>query len=416
VLRAGQARVAARTEEAKVADGQWLPTLGVTAQVLGATANNTTSSYLTTRSVDIPRIGGSSAAASPSFQPYGSTFVGAGIRQELFDFGRIAAERAAGDALVEAQKQEASVALLNVDFAVEEAYFAVFAARGILKASEDAYTRARVHRDLAKAGVGSGLRSPIELTRAEAELARYDIGRIRASGGVSIAQTVLAATVGAPESGIDVVGESPQAADMPSLADAMKQAATRDPRIRQALAQIKAAEERTRAIGADLRPNVSATGSLSGRAGGAPPSGSTTSNLTGDGWLPYVPNVDVGLVLEWPIFDGTVVAKRDASRAAEAVAREDLDVVRQAQAATIERAYTSFNIARQALPGLEQAVTAAHANYDQADARFRAGMGTAVELADADDLRASAEINLALGKFDVARTRAAFGRAIAEGL
>src|SRR6202041_2414147 len=136
------------------------------------------------------------------------------------------------------------------------------------------------------------------------------------------------------------------------------------------------------------------------------------STLTGEGWLPYVPNWDVGLVIEWPIFDGIVLARRNAAKANEQVAREDLDVVRDQEIATIERTYTAFDVARRALPGLEQAVTAAHANYEQADARFRAGLGNAVELADAEDLRASAEINLALGQFDLARTRAAFGRAI----
>ncbi len=129
-----------------------------------------------------------------------------------------------------------------------------------------------------------------------------------------------------------------------------------------------------------------------------------------------MPNYDVGLVLEWPIFDGVVLARRDAARSSEQVAREDLDVVRNHQSAAIERTYESFSVAKRALPGLEQAVTAARANYDQADARFRAGLGTAVELADAEDLRASAEINFALGQFDAAQARAAFGRAIAEGL
>ena len=236
--------------------------------------------------------------------------------------------------------------------------------------------------------------------------------------GASPATYTLAsgAAIGAPEASVDVAGEAPRTADMPSLADAMRLAAIRDPRVRQALAQIKANEERTRAIGAELRPNVSLTGTLSGRAGGAPPSGTTASDLTGDGWLPHVPNWDVGLVVAWPIFDGTVVARREASRAGEAVAREDLSVVREQQVAAIERTYTVFDVAKRALPGLEQAVTAARANYEQADARFRAGLGTAVELADAEDLRTSTEINLALGQFDVARARAAFGRAIAEGL
>ena len=55
------------------------------------------------------------------------------------------------------------------------------------------------------------------------------------------------------------------------------------------------------------------------------------------------------------------------------------------------------------------------ANYAQADARFKAGLGTSVELADAEGLRTEAEIQLVLGEFELARARAAFGRTIAEG-
>ncbi len=418
LVRAGLARINARAEEAKIPSGQWLPRVGFTGEALGATSNNTTASYLASSAVPIPRIGGSSAATTASAKPYASTLVGAGLQQELFDFGRISAERAAADALLEVEKEQTSVVLLDVDFAVEEAFFAVFAAKGVLKASEDAYSRSKVHRDLAKAGVGSGLRSPIELTRAESELARYDIGRIRAKGGVAIAKSVLAASIGDPAGNVDVAGESPRPAEMPSLAEAMRTAANRDPRIRGALARIKAEDERARAIGAELRPNLSLSGSVSGRAGGAAPAtaAGVAAAGTGDGFVPYVPNYDLGLVIEWPIFDGTVTARRDAARSSAEVAREELAVVQNDQVALIERTYTAFQVARSALPGLEEAVTAARANYDQADARFRAGLGTAVELADAEDLRATTEINLALGRFDLAQTRAAFGRAIAEGL
>jgi outer membrane protein TolC len=65
---------------------------------------------------------------------------------------------------------------------------------------------------------------------------------------------------------------------------------------------------------------------------------------------------------------------------------------------------------------LENSVVAARANWQQADARFGAGIGNAVEVADAEAVRSQAEIQLALGQFEVERARAAFGRAIAEGL
>ena len=73
-------------------------------------------------------------------------------------------------------------------------------------------------------------------------------------------------------------------------------------------------------------------------------------------------------------------------------------------------------MAQAAVPGLQEALNAAVANSAQADARFREGLGTSVELADSEALRTDAEIQLAVGRFEVARARAYLGRVIAEGL
>ena len=71
-------------------------------------------------------------------------------------------------------------------------------------------------------------------------------------------------------------------------------------------------------------------------------------------------------------------------------------------------------MAKDALPALERAVEAAHANYDQADARFKAGLGNGVELADAEALRTQAEIQLALGGSSWRARASPSGAAIAE--
>jgi outer membrane protein TolC len=410
---AGLARVAAAKETANVPRARWQPLVGVTAQLLGATMNNTTATYTTPSFMDVPRIGATPSVATGRWQPYASTLVGAGVQQEVFDFGRIAAQTAAADAMVEAQKQAGASALLDVTYTVEESYFAVFAAKGVLKASEDAYARSKAHRDLAAAGVRSGLRSPIELTRAEADLARLDAGRVRARGGLAQAQTMFAAAVGVIDEALDAAGGSSSPPDMPALSTAIQEASRRDPRVRQAMAQLRAEEERTRAIGALLRPDLSLTGTITGRAGGAPPSSGGVPS--GDGWVPSVPNWDVGVVFSWPLFDPNVRAREDASRSQEEVRRQELAQTQFEEVAAIRRAFVGVEVARSALPALQQGVDAARANYDQADARFRAGLGTAVELADAEALRTDAEINLALGVFELARARAAFGRAIAEG-
>jgi outer membrane protein TolC len=415
-IRAALSRIAARKAEADVPRAQWLPTFGVTAQLFGATANNTTGTYVSPGNfMDIPRIGGTRVVSSGSWQPYASTFVGAGLTQELFDFGRIAAQAAALDALTDVERQRANASTLDVTFNVEETYFAVLAAKAILKASEDAYARSRVHRDLAKAGVGAGLRSPIELTRAEADLARLDIGRIRARGGLLTAETALAAAVGVDEPALDAAGVPTTPPDLPALDAAIGQASTRDPRIAAAVAALRAEEEHTRAIGSELRPDLSLSTTISGRAGGATPSGNGDP-ANQDGWLPNVANWNIGVVFSWPIFDGTIRARQSASRAREEVRHEEIALVRHDQTVIIRQTYAAVDVARSALPGLGRSVEAARANYDQADARFKSGLGTSVELADAEALRTEADIQLALGQFDLARARAAFGRAIAEGL
>jgi outer membrane protein len=417
-IHAGLSRIAARMAEATIPSGQWLPTVAVTAQLYGMTANNTTGSYLSTQYMDVPRLGGtaSQSQSTASLSPYPATLVGAGLLQEVFDFGRIGAQRAAADELVTVERHRTSEVRLDIDFGVEEAYFSVLAAKAIIVASDQAYERSRVHRDLAKRGVDSGLRSPIELTRAEADLARFDVGRIKARGGLALAQAVLSAAIGAPDPAIDTSAEAPQLSEMPTMAQAVQLVEARDPTLAAALAQLKASEQRTRAIGAEMRPDLSLTATLTGRAGGAPPSSVTQPTPGGGGWLPDVPNWDVGLVLSWPLFDGTISARRDAAKAMEQVRRDEIDVAREQEVSLVRQAYVKVGVARSALVALENAVVAARANYEQADARFRAGIGNAVELADAEAVRTDAEIQRALGQFELAQARAAFGRAIAEGL
>ncbi len=416
-VRAALARIAAAEAQAQVPRAQWLPRLGATAQIFVGSANNTTGSYLTSPQLDLPRIGGTRSldAGNAGWQPYGSTIAAIGISQEVFDFGRIAAQSAAADALASAARHASDATWLDVDYDVEEAFYAVLAAKSVLQASDEAYDRTRTHRDYAKAGVTSGLLQPIELTRAEADLARFDIERIRARGGVTASQAVLAAATGEPDLLLDANGAMPSESTAPSLAAAIEQAAARDPRVAEALARVRAQDARTRAIYAEMRPDLAATATFSGRAGGAPPSGNGIP-ADYDGWIPSVPNWDAGLVFTWPIYDGTVVARGRASDAEAAALREDVAALKQVLTANVQRAYIAVQVARDALPGLERARTAAIANYAQADARFKAGLGTSLELADAEALRTDADINLAMGKFDLAKARAALGRAISEGL
>ena len=94
--------------------------------------------------------------------------------------------------------------------------------------------------------------------------------------------------------------------------------------------------------------------------------------------------------------------------------QSDIATAAQQEVSAIQRAYLTTQVAHDALVGLQRSVEAAQANYAQAEARWKAGLGTALELADAEYLRTDAEIQLAGGQFELSRARAVLGKLLAE--
>ena len=362
--------------------------------------------------VDLPRIGGTRVSATGTFAPRVSTLIAVGAGQEIFDFGRIAAETAVADVGYQIEGLRADTERLAVDLLVREAYYGVESAREIRRAAEDAFQRSVVHREMAVAVVKSGLGAPIELTRADADLTRFDVGRVRAEGAFLTAQAAFAAAVGVPERLLDTAGRPPETAAPPALEEILRRAEAQDPALREVRARVRGAELAARAIDAQLRPDLALTATFSGRAGGAVPSTGVNADTTGP--LPTVPNWDVGLVLRWPLFDPIVAARRDVATSRAEVARAEVGIVAQRQTAAVEQGYVAWQVSRAALASLENALRAALANDAQAEARFKAGLGTSLELADAEALRTDAEIQLAIGQFEVRRARALLARLMAE--
>src|SRR5688572_21813265 len=149
-VTAARQRVKAAEREADVASAQWLPRVGAMAQVVGSTANNSTTTLLGTATVDLPRIGATPITRDYDYQPYPSTAAAIGARQQLYDFGRVAAERAAAELAATVEQYRASGSSLDVDFTVRQSYYAVLAAVAIADASHAAFQRATSHRDLAR--------------------------------------------------------------------------------------------------------------------------------------------------------------------------------------------------------------------------------------------------------------------------
>lgn len=415
-IRSALAEFAARTAEARIPRAQWLPRVGGTAQLFYGTNNNSSAMTLGVAGVDLPRTGGTPGRTphTARWSPDPSTLAALSLDQEIYDFGRIAAQASVADALTQVARNGADAAGFDVALAVEESFHGVLAAKQVLEATEAAYARTETHRDSARVGVHSGLRSPIDMTRAQADLAQLEVQRVRARSGVRTARAALAAAMGSDALEVDAQPSTPDGRASPAFDEVLRIASARNPLILTAVARLEAQRSTTRALTREFLPNLFGSAGLSGRAGGATPSSGAANVPYGEGWLPDVPNWHVGLVLSWTLFDGALLARRSASVAREAAMRANLELARSSVTFESQRAFVDLRAALEVLPGLAEAVVAARANQAQADARFRAGLGNVVELADAEGLLTTSELQLAVGQFTVARTRAALGRVMAE--
>jgi outer membrane protein len=416
-LAAARARVAAAREAAVVPHAaRTTPRIVAGAELGLGTNNNSTASQGGPLGFDLPRVGGTPAYQNESLTPYATSLVGAGLRQEIYDFGRLSAQEAALDKLADAAAEDAAVEDLDLVLLVEDSFYAVAAAHAVLQAAEAAVARSTAHRDLAKAGVDAKLRPPVELTRAEADLARFEVDRVRARGAVVIAQAALAAAIGAPDPAIDAGADDitlPAARSVDAIVHDLDE---RDPAVRAARDQLAAQRAVTLSIERELAPELVFEADVSSRAGGATVSGANVSNPPGAGFLPTVPNYDGMVVLSWPLFDRTVDARAETSRRTERVRAAELDAERERLRGLATQASVDVQVAASAIPALSRARDAAQSNEDQIDARFKAGLATSVEVADAEALLTDADIQLAIGTFQLALARARFARASAEVL
>lgn len=409
-IEQAMAEIAAREAQARVPRAGWLPQASMQAQWLVGTVNQTTASYINVRGVEVARVTATPVTAHTSWTPTPSSLVAATVTQQLFDFGRIAAQAAVADAQTEVARASAAQVQLDIRLRVEEAFNAVLAGKHILAATQEAYRRAEGLYRLAETGVRSGLRPPIDRTRAQAELAQAEVQRTRAEASITSAQAALAAVIGSSDLLVDAAELQPADHPFPGLTEALRSAEEHSPEVMAALARLHAQEAQTSALTRELLPNLFVSGSIWGNAGGAQVANGEPAY--GNGWLPSVGNFSVSVVLQWHLLDPTAIRRRSAAQQRQRVERAAVAVARREVVLQVQRSYLDLEAAQKTLPALAATVTASKANLDQAQARFRAGLGTIIELTDAEALLINAQLGLAVGQFNVARAAAQLARSL----
>jgi outer membrane protein TolC len=215
---------------------------------------------------------------------------------------------------------------------------------------------------------------------------------------------------GGIDNGIKVV--SGRLLEMPGSAPVMEHASTIDPFLHEALAEISAARASTRAAKFEYLPRVDVVAGIFLRDSGF----STNADPgPGNGSVPNTANWAAGVVVTIPI-KGLFQASADVSAQAanERLARAHYDQVTLAIQKQIETALAILDGARKIDTNTPTELAAARATQLQDTARYRGGLATVVDVAEADRILTQAEVDNAVARVNVWRAMLLLARAVGD--
>ncbi len=224
---------------------------------------------------------------------------------------------------------------------------------------------------MVKASVTAGLRPTIDLARSDAEVAAANLNVLRADAVVTIQKASLRTAVGWERREFNVSSkDEPSSEEELNLAPLMTKAL----RDREDYAAIQAdmlgAHHQLKAAQALHFPRVMATANASARGVNESP----TAAL----------NWGVGLLLDLPVFRGFEVSGEvDAARARISEAQAQRRALTNQISQQLEEAVAKYLSARESINVAHSQVLGAKATLDQAEARYKDGLGNIIELADA---------------------------------
>lgn len=400
-------QVAAAAAGINLARTSYLPHADFMAQMNRATHNNVFGMLL--QQQVISPISGPVLRTNSLDNVWGSA-VGALVSWEPFDFGLRKANVAVAESGRRRAETQVGVTKFQVGAAAADVFLTMLAAQQTVVAAKAGVERARVLDQTVQALVKNELRPGAESSRTRAELAIAQTQVIRAEQAVDEARAALSQLLGIPPADITL-----QPANLLELPAAPPPAAPGPANHPVAIAQTAAIEEvkaRERALDRSYYPRFLLQGTTYARGTGVQPDGVTGNAASGLG--PNIQNWGLGMTVMFPAFDLPAIRIRKEIEAA----RERSEGARYKQIVQdingqIDKAAATLAGTRRVARNTPIVLEAARIAEQQAMARYKAGLGVILEVAEAQRLLAQAEIDDSLARLSV--WRAMLGLAAAQG-
>ena len=299
----------------------------------------------------------------------------------VFDSGARSANGENARQLLAAAAATQDATVQSLFLSTLQAFYTAQATRAAVVSTTEAERAAREGFNAAESRYNVGVATPADRLLAQTALSQATLNRIRAEGEARNALGALANVMGF-KAGQSLAIEPPPAA-LPDagfqqeVAALIAEAEVRRPDLKAAEAQVKAAQAGVDLVQAQGRPTVSvSTG----------PTWAETDRVSVNGGV-------IGVTVNVPIFTGFDTTYR--VRAAEAqvdVRAAQLDRLRNQVALDVWKAYQSLTTATQSLKTTLDLVASAEQSERVALGRYKAGVGTVLDLLTAQSALASARL------------------------
>src|SRR5579864_1760691 len=327
---------------------------------------------------------------------YERAAAGVAVTQLITDFGRTTNLVASANYSAKAENENALATRQQILLAVNRAFFNALQAQAILTVAQETVKERQTVTDQVGALFKSKLKSELDFSFASVNLAQAKLLLLDAQSNEEAAQATLSMVLGFPNVQTFTLSDdtSPSAAPPANVDDLISQAFSSRPELRSLQFQYQSATKFQKAERDLLFPSIRATGAVGVTPIGnvaVAPSPEAFSNTYGA----------VGANMEIPIFNGFQYFARTKEASLRAQATDErLRDLKNTISRDVRTSWLSANTAYQRLSVTQQLLDQAKLALDLAQSRYKLGLGSIVEVSQAQLQETQAEISFAQAGYD----------------
>ncbi len=317
----------------------------------------------------------------------------------LSDFGRREGTVRREQETLEARRFSERVSVDDVIFGVRRAFFDYLRADAFVKVEQDTVKDRETLVRQAQGFFDVGTRPKIDVARAEAGLFAARAGLIGAQNGVRIAWARLKGAMGVTE-----FPERPVASDVNvraptlSLEEAVKAAFESRAEIKEFQSRLKAQQEAIDVVKLGRMPRVRVDGQYGRR------------------WHNDQDIISSSVTLEVPLFTGLTLKPEIERQVRDyAVIKAQLEEQQQRIALEVEESYLNLVEASERIKANEAQTRSAKENLDLANGRYQVGVGSIIEITEAQVINTRAQTDYIRSIYDHKVAEARLARAMGRG-